>query len=283
MWIFIWLVITVFIVGVSLWSYLILREQKQAWKKFANKHKFTYSAGKMMDSPSMTGRFEGYILNLYTDTQSTNDMRGYRYVTVVEIEMGQGVPAKAAVGTNKTKEFVNQLALTKDVIFDHEKWSGDYVARTDNKKRLKAYFTKTRLDTLVSLFAMKGTTVLYFCDEIDAVIRIETNDPLRNSEKMERIMKRLVRDIEILAPTSEEKELLPKRKKSSYADEEDDDDEDDYDPVAYVEPVTEDADEGDTDDGGADSADSAVATAAKEIKAPLKPKKETAKKSKSAK
>ncbi len=265
MWILIWLIITIFILSVSLWSFLILRQQKMAWKKFAVKHKFTYAAGKMMDSPYMTGRFDGYTMNFYTDTQGTEDMRGFRYVTVVELELGAGIPVKGVVGTEKTKEFVNSLTLTKDVIFEHDKWSADYIARTQNKKKFKAYFTKKRLDTLMGLLGMKGTTVMFFFDEIDAVLRIETSDPLRDAEKTERIMSRLVRDIKVLSPTSAEKELIPKRKNSDDDDEEDDDDDDDEGDYA---PVV-DADPSDDEDGKQDVEPEPVITA------PLKPKKST--------
>lgn len=212
MWIFIWCLVTIFVVGVSLWSFIILRQQKKSWEKFSKKHKFSYTAGRLMDSPYMNGRIDGLPVNFYTDTQTSVEARSSRYVSVVEVEMGEGLPIVAALATEKMHGFVNGLTLTKNVEFEHEGWNESYIARTDNAKKLQKYFTKKRLDTLVKLFTMKGATILFFCDEVDAVLRIETSDPLRDPEKMERIVMRLVRDMKVLMPTDEERAAVPKRK-----------------------------------------------------------------------
>lgn len=232
MWLFIWGVITIFIAGISLWSYIILRQQKSCWKAFSDKHKMTYTSASMMESPQVRGRIDGFMLNLYTDAQRVNDIQGQRFVTVIELEMGEGVPVAAAIGTERTKEFINTLVLKKDIQLDHEDWKEDkYIARTKNKTKLKAYLTKKRQDVLMKLFSMKGATVLFFCDEIDAVLRIETSDPLRNREKMERIVKRFVRDIKVMAPTDAERAKIPPEYKDKWRDE-DDDDEDDENEIS---------------------------------------------------
>lgn len=230
----------------------------------------------------MRGRFEGMIINMYSDRQATEDMRGFRYVSVVEVELGTGVPVKAAIGTETNKALVNELSLKKDISPDHEKWSRKYIARTDNKRRFNTYFREERLNALMDLFAMKGASALFFCDELDAVLRVETSDPMRDPEKMERIMKRLVREIKVLSPTAAESKKMPKQ---------DDDDDDVRGQSDVIEILDSEIDEDDIDleleleedEDTANAAAVASAAVAASAATPASAKKSATKKKSSAK
>ncbi len=214
MWIFLWILASAFILGVFGWSSVILWQQKQAWAAFARKHKMEYKTLRFLDSATVRGTIGGFRMSLFSDARQTNDMRRERYFSVIEFELGSGLPTGAAIGTGGMKEFIDNLSFPEMVTPEHEKWTGDYIARTRSKTLLKEYLTPLRLDALLSMFGMKNASVLYFFDEIDAILHIETVDPLRDAEKLNRIVNRILAAVKVLAPHAEaahEKDSEPQK------------------------------------------------------------------------
>lgn len=215
MWIALWAVASAIILGITAWSFAILQQQKRAWKAFATRHKLEYIPGKTMASPTMRGRVGDHFLSFFTGQEQTNDARGQRFVTIIEIDLRCGLPTAAAIGTAQTRTFVNALRLEFDFVpppGTEDVWSPDYVGRTRSADKLKAYMTRERMAVLHSLFQMKNAVVLFFFDELDSLIRIETNDPLRDDKKIEKIVNRLLADLGKLAPTDEERALTEKER-----------------------------------------------------------------------
>jgi len=174
MWIAIWLLISAFIVGVAVWSLQILGQQKRAWSAYAKKHNFDYDAGRLMESPRITAHIEHMQINLYTDVQRVDDVRTERYVTVIEIALGEGMPTGAVIATPEWRAFAESLSFDMIYTPDAPDWKGAYIIKTRNKYRLAVYLTPERIETLLKLFAMKNSMTLYFFDEQEAALRIET-------------------------------------------------------------------------------------------------------------
>jgi hypothetical protein len=215
MWILLWLVLSAFIVGVFIWSTRILQQQKRTWKAFAAKSGMTYEAGKMMESPKLSGTLGLFQVDIYSATQAAgaaaNNFRGQRYVTVIEINLGAGMPVGAGMGT---KEFKNLMAshprFTKTYKPDHADWRDDYVLGTANVKKLKTYLNPARLKLVSSIFEMKNAAVLLIFDEDEGFLHIETSDPLRNLSHISSIMKRLVNACRHIVLSDDEKSYYAK-------------------------------------------------------------------------
>jgi len=207
MWgLFLWAVFAVFIMGVFLWSTAILFQQKKAWQAFAKKHNLIYEADRLLEPPIASGKIGSYKMSFFTDVQRTQDVRGKRTVTVIEVEMGLGMSAAAALATKEYKDFIAELDLPDS--FDPDMpatdWSPHHIIKTKDVEKLKLYLTTERLKTLQSLFAMRNATALFFFDTHEAVLRIETPDPLRDAVHMDKITTRLVHSLDILKPTAAE-------------------------------------------------------------------------------
>lgn len=200
MWIFIWIVLSLFILSVFGWSVIILRQQKQSWAAFAAKHALDFQPRRFMEAGIVRGTLEGFGVTLYSDAQKTDDVRGERYVSVIEVEMGSGMPTGAAIGTPEMRNFINTLTFPDIVEFNHPKWTAAHVAKTRDVQALKAFMTPARLDMLMDIFSMNRVSALLFFDEQGCVFHLETIDPLRNPEKLDRIMKRLLASLKELAP-----------------------------------------------------------------------------------
>jgi hypothetical protein len=200
MWIFIWVLFSAFILGVFAWSTAILFQQKRAWQAFATKNGMTYVPGKFLGSPAVTGQRGGYGLSFFTDNQKTADVRGQRFVTVIEAQLKTPMPAPAALSTKEYGEFIGSLNLPDTYEPSMPEWNKSNVIRTRNLEGLKSYLTDERLKTLQSLFSMRNAIVLFFFDEHEAVLRIETADPLRDAVHMEKIARRIIDAMDKLKP-----------------------------------------------------------------------------------
>ncbi len=258
MWLAIWLCFAVFVLVFVGWTLVVLFQQKKAWKSFSTKHKLKYTPGRMMDSPTVSGVVNERPFSLYTGVQQTPDIRGQRFVTVIEFEFGKGMPTGAAIATTEFDGFIRTLIFNDVLTPDLAEWKSDYVVRARDKKNLKAYLTKERQQLLHSLFSMKNAAVLLFFDELEAVLRIETTDPLRDERHLEKIVKRVARAVETLAPSAAEKKTFKKlladeKRRREAGDDGEDDDEEEGDEVEAEEvaeaepPKPDDADPQDKD------------------------------------
>jgi hypothetical protein len=221
MWILIWVVLSTFVLAISAWTFLILREQKKAWEAYAKKYSLEYDKGKMMGPPFMRGVVNGRAVVFFIGQQQTNDARGVRMVTIMEINMHCGLPTAAAIGTKETEGFLSGLqmehAYTPENAQGH--WDPEYIVRTRDPKKLQDYLTPARLEAVHAILSMKNAVALWIFDERDSVIRIETNDPLRDAAKIDKIITRIMGDIDKLMPTEAEQKLAAEERERRIREE----------------------------------------------------------------
>lgn len=210
MWLAIWGCFAAFVVAFVGWTLVVLWQQKKAWSNFAKKHQLKYQPGTLMGSPVVSGELSKWKFSLYSGVQQTEDIRGQRFVSVIEFQLGRGMPTGAALATKEFTSFIEGLIFDRTYKPELAEWDKSYIVRTRSSKGLKAYLTKERQQILHSLFSMKNSTALFFFDEIEAVLRIETTDPLRQEEHLNKIVQRIMIAVERLAPTDAEKKEFRK-------------------------------------------------------------------------
>lgn len=206
MWLILWVCFAVFIFGFVFWTVYVTHQQKKAWKAFAARHKLKYESGKFMDSPVVTGQFGIYRLSLYTGIQQTNDVRGQRFVTVIELQMGGGMPTGGALATKEFTGFISTLSFSEIIKPALPEWEEEYVAKTRDPEALKPWLTDDRTRLLLKLFTLKNTATLLFFDEIESVLRIETSDPFQKSDHLEKAVRRLREAADLLKPSAGKKD-----------------------------------------------------------------------------
>lgn len=205
MWIFIWFLLSVFVIGVSLWSVRILFQQKSAWKGYAEKMRLTYQNGpRFLDSPSLSGSIGAYGFGLYSEEQKTQDTRGQRFNTVLEIALRQGLPTTGALGTIDVLDFAQPLNLVQSLVPQDADWDQDWVVRARNIRVVEKYLTPSRLEIFKKIFRMKVVSAFFIFDGQDAILRVATADPLNNKARLEKIVKGLISQIEPLIVGPEE-------------------------------------------------------------------------------
>ncbi|QQG37069.1 MAG: hypothetical protein HYS17_04705 [Micavibrio aeruginosavorus] len=210
MWIFLWIVASTFILGVFGWSLVILLQQKRAWSAFAKKHNLMYVPGKIIQAPAMKGVVYGHQVAFFPDIQATQDQRGQRFVTVLEFDVGQGMPTGALIATPNFAVFASNLNFTQKLDVDFPGWDKSRIILTRDSAALKQYLTNDRLELLHGIMSMKNATALYFFDEESAIVHIETSDPIRDEQRMERIVQKITSSLPRLKLMNEERAQLKK-------------------------------------------------------------------------
>jgi len=198
-WIFIWVLLSIFVLGVSLWSVRILFQQKSAWKAYAEKTKLTYDGGQgFLGAPSVSGSIGAYGFGLYTEEQKTSDTRAQRFNTVLEIALRRGLPETGVLGTGEVMDFAQSLRLDQVIVPQDKDWDAAWLVRTRHAAMMEQYLTAARLDVFKKIFRMKVRVAVFVFDSQDAVLRIVTTDPLNNKDRLEKIVKGLLANVESL-------------------------------------------------------------------------------------
>lgn len=209
MWIFIWILLSIFVLGVSLWSIRILYQQKSAWKAYAEKMKLVYDGGHgFLGAPSVAGSIGAYGFGLYTEEQKTSDTRAQRFNTVLEIALRRGLPETGALGTGEVMNFAQSLRLDQTIVPQDQDWDSAWLVRTRHAAMMEQYLTPARLEVFKKIFRMKVRVAVFVFDSQDAVLRIVTSDPLSNHQRLEKIVKGLLANVESLIVRPEEYALL---------------------------------------------------------------------------
>ncbi|MCB9989511.1 MAG: hypothetical protein H6868_09320 [Rhodospirillales bacterium] len=204
MWVFVWLLLSSFLLGIFFWQSQILWQQKKAWSAFAQKNSLQYIPGKFSEAPSVTGKIGRHHISLFSDSRMMEDMRSRRFMTVVEIVLGCKMPAGGVVATFGMKPFVDTLIFHEEIKPEMEGWGAENLVRTDEEKMMKAFLTPERLKVLQSIFSMKGANAIFLFDKEAVAFRIETADPLHNSERIDKIVKQFLRGADKLSVDKEE-------------------------------------------------------------------------------
>lgn len=189
----IWFIISAILIGASLWSASILFKQKRAWQAFAKKYKMAYEKGRFMSSPSISGHIEGYRVAFFAAERQALDVRDRRMLTALEITFPKGLVDGAAIGTTEMLPFLNTLSSLQVYTPKSEVWDKSLHFFARNIEVLEPWLTEDRLTAIVAIVGTKNSDNLLMFDDKQAVLRIETRDPLSNVEKMEKATMRLIK------------------------------------------------------------------------------------------
>lgn len=222
LWVLLWFVLSFILLGTTIWSTVILVQQKAAWKKFAQKHKLTFTSGKFFQPAGVEGVMEGYNVSLFTATQQREDARKNRQLTVMQVNVNQPFVDGIASGTDEILPFLQSLDGITPHDMKSDKWNKKNHIRTRNKKAVDAYLSDERVALLSDILSMPNADVLVMLDENEGVFRFETSNPLMDAEKIETLFNKLFARIKKLQPDEAELkklvEMSVKREDSVTAD-----------------------------------------------------------------
>ena len=215
MWIFIWVVLSSILLGATFWSLKILIEQKKAWESFAKKHSFVLNKGTLMGSPEMNGVIGDYKFSFFTAQRDGGDVRSRRLMTVMEINLIDGVVDGGAMGTQMMLSFLQALTKLHPYKIDFAPWDDGHFVFVHNDDNVKNYLTSERVDVFSQILKTKNADVVVLFNDKEVLVRLETSDPMKNPDKLEKIVKRQMALMDKLRFTKDEREkYMAKNNKS---------------------------------------------------------------------
>lgn len=208
MWVFLWIVLSSILIGATLWSLQILLRQKAAWEKYAKAKNFTFNRGTFMGPAEMNGVIGDYKLSFFTAERPGTDIRTKRYVTVMEVDLIDGFVDGAALGTKEMLNFLQGLDKLHPYKIQHSGWEEGLFCFVKYDEVIKAYLTPARIEVLLQILKTKNADILVMFNDKEAVIRMETSDPMQDAEKIDKIVKRNIALCDKMRITAEEREAI---------------------------------------------------------------------------
>ena len=198
LWVILWAVISLALLGFVSWTLFILYNQKRVWREYAKKNNLRYNGGAFFDSPKMSGVRGDYTVDLFTGEHTAGDARMARKMTAIEIKLSSTMPFDSGIGSGGFVEVLREIGFREEFRPDHPKWEDSYIALSDSKKALKAYLTAERLDVLVSLLRVKNCWSVLIAKENVLLLRVDTPYPLDAAKKLDTLLGKMLDAAKVL-------------------------------------------------------------------------------------
>lgn len=206
MWILIWVVLSSILIGASLWSLKILLRQKSAWEKYAKEKGFTFKRGTLMGPAEMEGVIGEYRVSFFTAERDGIDVRTRRLVTVMEVSVSDGLIDGGIMGTKETLPFMQSLVKLHPYKIHHPSWDeSNMFAFVHNDGAVHAYLEPERIETITQILKTRNADSVIIFNHQEVLIRLETIDPIQETEKIDKVVKRTIALCDRLRITPEQR------------------------------------------------------------------------------
>ena len=121
-WLFLWILLSLGLLGFTVWTLMILFQQKKTWRQFAKKNKLRYRNTAFMSSPQVNGMYKGYAVGIFTSEHETERGGTSRKLTAIEIEMDSRMPIEGAIGSGGMVRVVQSLGYSDEFKPDYDLW-----------------------------------------------------------------------------------------------------------------------------------------------------------------
>ncbi len=217
-WLALWVVVSIVLLGFLAWSLFVLHKQKQTWKGFAAKHKLRYRKKATMDSPEVDGSIDGYKIDIFTSEHIIENARSSRKLTAIEVSLHSTLPIDGAVASGGMIPLVKELGFKVEIKPEHEHWNRSYIAAGDNGRALKAYLTPERLDALIRMMRIKNSWMILIFRAERLLLRIDTPDPLTSPDYLDRLIELMIKSAKTLELKSGESAVIEREEAKGLAE-----------------------------------------------------------------
>lgn len=227
-WFFIWLLISLSLVGFSIWTFVILMRQKKSWRDFAKKHKLRYRNASLMTSPKVHGVYKDYPISVFTGAHEAERGASNRQMTAIEVELNSRMPIAGAFASGGMVGIVQELDYSDEFVPAFDFWDSEHIIRVDDKYIIGQFLTDDRAKALCDLMDDKKLWVIFIFKDSDTILRIDTPEPFDNLEKLTKIIDQMIeiaQKLELKKGEHNRLKTLTTQRKSEEARVEIDDDE----------------------------------------------------------
>ena len=213
-WFFLWLLISIGLLGFSVWTFIILMRQKKSWREFAKKHKLRYRNATLMSSPRLNGVYNGYTIGMFTGEHESERGGANRKLTAIEVELNSKMPISGAFASGGMVGIVQEMTYNNEFVPQQSDWDNEFIARGDNKHVLDEYFDDKRALKLTELMKRKNFWVIFIFKGEDTILRVDTPEPFDSLDKLTKTIDDMIEVAKVLELNKGEgKRLLAIRSK----------------------------------------------------------------------
>ncbi len=180
------------------WNLFILYRQKEAWRSYAARMKLRYRATSFFRSPDVSGTVDGYTVSILVGEHLIADGRSSRKLSAVEVQLSSKMPFDGGVASGGMVQILQGVALKEEFRPSHPKWDKEYIAVASSRFALEAYLTPERIEALGTLMKIKNGWVILLFRGDTMLLRFDTPDPLDKTEKLAKLVARMIEVARIL-------------------------------------------------------------------------------------
>jgi len=209
---YLWVFISLFLLGFWGWTLLVVTQQKRAWKLFAEKRKMRYHDTGMFSTPMVSGAIESYGVSLFASEHSELDARSYKRLTAIEVSLQSNFPFTSVVASGGMVGVVDAFDIRHEYKPTVKGWDNSYVLRTSDLNMAHSYFTDERIKNVVELMKKDKVWVILAIIEDRGILRLDTPYPIDNPKDLDALIKQMIeiaRSLEI--KKGEDKDLIRKQ------------------------------------------------------------------------
>lgn len=200
-WFIFWAIMSVFVLGMTFWSFSLLKKQNKALKQYAHKYGMEYYKAGLFKVSSLAGQLKGFTVLIAPETvESARDGAvGVRQVTLIQLQYDGHLTTGCAIGTGYFKEFVAGLGLEILHIFSKHNFDDNGVAVAWNEKAMTEYMSDERLDAFKEVMALPHADALYMSDPENTILQVYTAAPLDTPRQVDVFVKTMMKAAKILS------------------------------------------------------------------------------------
>lgn len=197
-WLFLWVVLAVFVLGIFFWSLQVLMKQKMAWQKFAKKFGLGFDKGSFLQSPVISGSYEEFNITLFSEEQPASDIRRRQFRTLLLIRFHASCEPVAVIGTSRHGAFLKDMNLPEKHTPSASQWDDKLAYHTHDEKGLKAYLSPERNAAFHKLLHIKNADMLFVMDNQDGYFTLETPDPFDNADALNKRVENILKELRVI-------------------------------------------------------------------------------------
>lgn len=207
-WFILWLLLAGSLIAFLVWTLLILLRQKTGWKLYATKRDLRYKPNALMESPEMEGVIEDYTVSLFSREHISEDVRGVRKLTAIEVKLHSIMPIEGGLANGGMVDIIKEQSFKQEYVPKFDRWKKEYIAAGGNRNVLATYLNDERLEALCDLMKIKHAWVIFIFKGDAMLLRVDTPMPLDGAKKVDTLVKQMITTAKILELKKGEGETL---------------------------------------------------------------------------
>ncbi len=192
-WFVLWLVLSFALLYFLGWTIYILLRQKRAWKAYAVKRKLRYVQKQFLVSPEMSGVIDDYTISFFTAEHQPPDARSARKMTAVELLLSSRIPFEGGIASGGMVSLMRPIGYAEEFVPAYDGWDKEWMAGSVSANAMQSYLTPDRLQALLTLMEIKNAWVIFMFRENVTLLRVDTPDPLDVPEKIDKLVKMMIK------------------------------------------------------------------------------------------